>query len=174
VSNGDASPAGKVYEQLVGALVAAEFDRKKTLESRGTAILTTSGSLLTLIFSLTVVVSGKDAKFGSHWAVMLLMASLLAFVVSAVIAIFIATYGSKYTLTGRMVLGKLTEDEIWAKTEDDARRMWVKRQVNTINTLRTGNSRKANAVMWSLIAQVQVLAITLLSSSVAIEFWGRL
>jgi hypothetical protein len=90
VSSGDASPAGKVYEQLVGAHVAAEFDRKKTLEGRGTTILTTSGSLLTLIFGLTVVVSGKDAKFGNHWAVLLLMAALLAFVVSAVIAIFIA------------------------------------------------------------------------------------
>ena len=164
------SAAGKVYEQLVGAVVAAEFDRKKILEGRGTTILTTSGSLLTLIFGLTVVVSGKDAKFGNHWAVLLLMASLLAFVVSAVIAIFIATYGSKYTLAGRPLLESLTENETWEdKSEDEARRMWVKRQVNTSLSLRKGNNRKVKAVTWSLAAQV--LAITLLSSSVAIEFW---
>src|ERR1700733_1286148 len=93
-NGGDLNPAGKVWEQMAAAVVAAEFDRKKTLEARGTTILTTSGSLLTLIFGLTVVVSGKDARFEDPWAVMLLMGSLLAFVFSAVIAIFVAVYGS--------------------------------------------------------------------------------
>lgn len=51
---------GKVYEQLVGAVVTAEFDRKKSLEGRGTTIVTTSTSLLALIFGLTVIVTGKD------------------------------------------------------------------------------------------------------------------
>lgn len=164
------SAAGKIYEQMVGAVVAAEFDRKKTLEGRGATILTTSGSLLTLIFGLTVVVTGKDAKFGNPWAVLFLMASLLAFVVSAVIAIFIAINGSKYTLAGRPLLESLTENEIWEdKSEDEARRIWVKRQVNTGLTLRKGNNRKAKAVTWSLAAQV--LAVTLLSLSVVVELW---
>jgi hypothetical protein len=166
-------PAGKIYEQLAASVVATEFDRKKTLEGRGTAILTTSGSLLTLIFGLTVVVSGKGARFQNHWAVVLLMASLVAFVVSAVVAIFIATYGSKYTLPAQSWLETLTENEAWEDTtehaEDDARRTWVKRQINTTVSLRKGNNRKAKAVTWSLAAQV--LAITLLALSVAVELW---
>lgn len=92
-TSGNVNPAGKVWEQMLGAVVAAEFDRKKTLEGRGTTILTTSGSLLTLIFGLTVVVSGKDAKFENPWAIMFLMGALFAFVVSAVIAIYIAAWG---------------------------------------------------------------------------------
>jgi hypothetical protein len=166
----DVSAAGKVYEQMVGAVVAAEFDRKKTLEGRGTTILTTSGSLLTLIFGLTVVVSGKDTRFENQWAVMFLMASLLAFVVSAFIAIFIAINGSTYTLAGQPLLESLTTNETWEdKSEDEARRIWVKRQVNTSLSLRKGNNRKAKAVTWSL--GTQVLAVTLLSLSVVVELW---
>lgn len=164
------SPAGKVYEQLVATIVAAEFDRKKTLEGRGATILTASGTLLTLIFGVTVLVTGKDYVFGSGLSALLLMASLAAFVVSATIAIFIAAYGTAYTLVGRETLERLTGDEFWEnKTEDDARRMWVQRQVNTIKTLRTGNDRKATAVIWSLVAQV--VAVSLLSASVAVELW---
>jgi hypothetical protein len=37
-----------------------------------------------------------------------------------------------------------------ARTEDDARRMWVNRQINIIKTLRRGNNRKAKSVTWSL------------------------
>jgi hypothetical protein len=152
-------------------VVAAEFDRKKTLEVRGTTILTASGSLLTLIFGLTVLVTGKDYVFGSGISAVLLMASLAAFVVSAIIAIFIAAYGTAYRLVGRETLECLTGDEFWEKkTADEARRMWVQRQVNTIKTLRRGNNRKATAVIWSLAAQV--LAMTLLSLSVAVELWS--
>lgn len=162
------NPAGKVFEQLVTAVAAAEFERKKTLEGRGATIVTTSTSLLTLIFALTVIVTGKDHVFESHCAVILLLASLAAFVISAVIAIFIAASGTTYSLTGRDTLERLTANENWEdRTEDDARRMWVNRQVKTIGKLRTGNNRKAKAVTWSLA--VQVLAIALLSASVAIE-----
>jgi hypothetical protein len=167
-TDADVSPAGKVYEQLVSAVTTAEFDRKKTLEGRGATIITTSTSLLALIFGLTVIVTGKEHLFHSHCAVKLLIASLAAFVLSAVIAIFIATYGTAYRLTGPETLEHLTDHKNWEdRTEDDARRMWVNRQVNTINTLRRGNDRKAKAVTWSLA--VQVLAIALLSAAAAIE-----
>jgi hypothetical protein len=154
---------------MAAAVVAAEFDRKKTLEGRGTTILTTSGSLLTLIFGLTVVVSGKDARFEDPWAVTLLMGSLFAFVVSAVIAIFVAVYGSKYKLADPDFLDSLTTHEMWEENEDQARRIWVRRQINTAISLRKGNNRKVKLVTWSLAAQV--LAITLLSLSVAVELW---
>lgn len=74
-------------------------------------------------------------------------AALATFVLSAVIAIFIATYGTAYSLTGPETLDHLTDHENWEdRTEGDARRMWVNRQVNTITTLRRGNDRKAKAV----------------------------
>lgn len=81
-NDGAINPAGKIWEQMASTVVAAEFDRKKTHEGRGTTILTTSGSFLTLIFGLTVVASGKDTRSQDPWATMLLIASLLTLVVS--------------------------------------------------------------------------------------------
>jgi Enoyl-(Acyl carrier protein) reductase len=157
-----------VLEGKVGS-GAAEFDRKKTLEGRGTTILTTSGSLLTLIFGLTVVVSGKDAKFENPWAVMFLMGALFAFVVSAVIAIYIAAWGSTYLLASDDMLAGLTTHQWWEMSEDEARRTWVARQVNTARSLRKSNHSKVEWIKRSLIAQVA--AVALLSASVAIELW---
>ncbi|MHA7665613.1 hypothetical protein [Mycolicibacterium sp. HS_4_1] len=160
-------PAGKVYEQLVAAVAAAEFDRKKALEGRGTIVVTTSTSLLTLIFGLTAVVTGSDHMFKNRCAVELLIASLSAFLVSAVIAIFIAAQTTTYKLPALDTIMNLTGDDCWHAPEDDARRMWVDRQAHTIKSLREGNNRKAEALTWSLGAQV--LAIALLSASVAID-----
>lgn len=53
------SPAGKVWQSMVSDLLAAEFDRRKTLAGRGATLLTASASLVTLIFGLTVIVTGK-------------------------------------------------------------------------------------------------------------------
>jgi hypothetical protein len=81
------------------------------------------------------------------------MTSLAAFVWSAVTAILIATYGRTYTLVGLETVEHLT-DKNGEDGTDDARRMWVNRQVNTIKALRSGNDRKAKAATCSLGGQV--------------------
>jgi hypothetical protein len=128
--------------------------------------------MLTLIFGLTVIITGKDYTFRNHCAVWFLTLALAAFVVAAVIAIFIQTYGFKYTVTSTATLDGLVQDANWHRTEDDARRMWVSRQVQTIKSLRHGNNRKAALVIWSL--GFEVLAIALLALSVGFELHTRL
>ena len=76
------SAAGKIYE-LVAALLVGEEDRRKRVEGRAATILTTSTTMLTLIFGLTIFVSGKDYTFRNHCAVWFLTLALAAFVVSS-------------------------------------------------------------------------------------------
>ncbi len=166
------SAAGKVYETLVGSLLTAEQDRRKSVEGRGATILTTSTTMLTLIFGLTIILTGKDYVFRNHNAVCFLTLALAAFVVSAAVAIFVQTYGFKYAVTSTKTLESLVEEVNWDRTEDDARRMWVNRQVQTIKSLRQGNNRKAGLAMWSL--GFEVLAIALLALSVGLELHTRL
>src|SRR6476659_5906451 len=80
------SAGGRVYEQMMAAVMAAEYDRRKAVEGRGAAILTTSTTMLTLIFGLTVLVIGKDQPFKNHLALWFVTSALAAFVLSAVIA----------------------------------------------------------------------------------------
>jgi len=69
---------------MVKDLLAAKYDRRARMEGRGSTIVTTSASLLTVVFGLTVVVTGKDYVFANCYAVFALLAALLAFVISAV------------------------------------------------------------------------------------------
>ncbi|MGB9248453.1 MAG: hypothetical protein WCC28_01530 [Mycobacterium sp.] len=80
----------------VSDLLAAEFDRRKTLEGRGAALMTASVCLVTLIFALTVILTGKDHVFANRYAVYFLLAALVSFVISAVIAIMVQTRGFNY------------------------------------------------------------------------------
>jgi hypothetical protein len=158
---------------MIESLVTAEFDRRKTLEGRGATLLTASGTMLTLIFGLTVLVTGKDAVFADRCAVDLLIAALAAFVVSAVVAIFVQTYGFKYRTPSREFLREVVDDnDNWGRRADDAARMWARRRVNTIASLREGNNTKAVLVAVSLWSQV--IAIALLSGSVGLELHHRL
>ncbi|MCV7423812.1 hypothetical protein H7K45_24970 [Mycobacterium yunnanensis] len=166
------SPAGQLYLAMASELLTAEFDRRKTLESRGSALLTSSGTLLTLIFGLTVIVTGKDHVYADRCSVILLLAALVAFVLSAVIAIFVQTYGFRYAVLSQDGLRSLPRDDAeWARRADDATRAMLSKKVSTICSLRNGNNTKATLVAFSL--GFQVVAIALLSASVGFELWGR-
>ncbi len=168
------APAGKVWQSMVSDLLAAEFDRRKTLEGRGATLLTASVSLVTLIFGLTVIVTGKDHVFANRYAVFTLLAALVAFVISAVIAIVVQTRGFDYDVVKRKSLKQLTDPNapFWAKSADDAVRADVSQHVKTICSLRDGNDTMATRVTWSL--RFQLLAIVLLSVSVGLELHARI
>ncbi len=161
-----------MYEKLVGILLAGEEDRRRRVEGRGATILTTSTAMLTLIFGLTIFVSGKDYTFKNHFAVWFLTLALAAFLVSAVIAIFIQAYRFSYSVLSTATLESLVKDTNWGRTEDDARQMWIESQVETIKTLRRSNKAKSDLAVWSL--GFEVLAITLLAFSVGLELHTRL
>jgi len=167
------SPAGRIYQEMVSNLLLAEFDRRRILEGRGATLITSSASMLTLIFGLTVLVTGKDHLLENRWAAWILLGALVAFVTSAVIAIFVQTHGYKYTVASRDTLKSLARDDTeWARWPDDALRSWLTRQVNTICSVRDGNDKKADHVVWSL--RCQVAAVVLLAASVGCELYGRL
>jgi hypothetical protein len=172
-SGDDVSPAAKIYQSMASDLLAAEFERRKTLEGRGATLLTASASLVTLIFGLTVVVTGKDHVFANHTAVILLCLALVPFVLSALIALAVQTYGFKYQVIDRKSLDKLAEThEFWVRSADYAVRDDVSQQVKTISTLRGGNDTMAALVLVSLA--FEVLATILLSISVGLELYTRL
>lgn len=168
----DISPAGKVYQTMVGSLLATEYDRRAKIEARGSTIVTTSASLLTLVFGLTVVVTGKDYAFTNGFAILALLAALLAFVLSTVLGIVIQNYSFAYKVIGPDTLKQLTDNASWGQSADDAARRDVSQQVTTICSLRDVNERKSRLVTMSLV--LQAVAIALLSVSVGIELFGRM
>ncbi len=158
---------------MVRDLLAAEYDRRTKMEGRGSVIVTASASLLTVVFGLTVIVTGKDYVFANCYAVFALLAALLAFVISAVLGIVVHAYGFKYQTVDRKTLVGLTENEaMWTLSADRAVREDIRQQVRTTTTLRGTNEKMAKLVLASLV--FQVLAVMLLSASVGLELFGRM
>jgi len=167
----DKSDPGGIYAEHEGDLLAAEYDRRKVLEARGDSIIKTSSGVIALIFALTIFISGKDYTFTNHWgSVWVIVASLAAFLASATIAIYLQSWGLKYTITGKSTLDKMTQ-EFWHLDAENAERMCLQRNINTTLSLRDGNDRKASAAQYSVM--LQVVAVVLLSVSLVFELTGR-
>lgn len=83
------SPAdvGLEYSKYAEALLAAEDGRKASLEQRGLAVITTSGTLATLVFGLVAVLTEANnykLPYSAHgW----IGAALIAFVIAAVLGL---------------------------------------------------------------------------------------
>ncbi len=176
--SGEPSPAGKVYQASVTAMLAAEFERRKTLEARGTTLLTSSTSVTAIIFALTVLVTGRDAVLANRWAGYVLIASLAAFVAAAVYGILIQAKLQPYEVANREYLLTLTTEELWSQPADDAVRSDVAQKVRTLGGpngdggLRAANDTKARwvdaGVRW------QLGAVGLLALAMGLELWTRM
>jgi hypothetical protein len=74
LDDGRAEPPNRRIRVKFAAFIQ-QFDRRAKMESRGSTIVTASASLLTVIFGLTVLVTGKNYAFGKllHSARMLVL-----------------------------------------------------------------------------------------------------
>jgi hypothetical protein len=85
-----ADTAPDVYTDFVKLLLEAEATRRTALEDKGGAVISTSGTLVTLLFGLVAVVTGADTftlPGASHgW----LIAAIVFFAVASLIAILIS------------------------------------------------------------------------------------
>ncbi|PYE14065.1 hypothetical protein DFR67_114164 [Williamsia limnetica] len=162
---------GEVYAKHITERLAAEVERKKTLEGRGTTLVTTSSTLLTIIFALTVFITGKEAsfKFNNDVAIWFLLAALLVFVASAVAAIYVQTFAIKYTVTSAQSLRGMVETNHWNDPADLAQRECAWHDMETTLSIRSANDEKAGYVIGSFV--LQVAAIFLLGVSLGIELF---
>lgn len=156
--------AGVVFADFVEKELKAERERRVSLEARGLGVLTTSGTLVTLIFALGALVTGVD-KFeldtASLWP---LAGALLAFVVAAFLGL-LANRLRRYEVTQPAQLHEWRDrDGAWNDTADKARRVVTRANILTLASLRQGNNAKADLVDAALWAQLT--AVLLLAASV--------
>lgn len=175
---GEVSAAGKVFQASVTAMLTAESDRRKMLEARGTTLLTSSTSVTTIIFALTVLVTGRDSVLVNRCAVYVLIGSLFAFLVAAGFGIRIQTKLHPVDLASREYLMKLTDNDRWGWTADRAVRNDVADKVRALGGadgtggLRGANNTKARWVRTG--SRFQLGGVALLAVAMSLELWTRL
>ena len=85
-----ASSGPDVYSDFVKTLIDAEATRKTSTESKGTAVITTSSALVTILFGLVAVVTSRTAFKLPSSAHGWLVAAIVAFVLAAATAILVS------------------------------------------------------------------------------------
>lgn len=155
---------GETYAKFIEAELKTEMERRASLDARGLGIVTSSTALITLMFSLSVLITGKDYTFGvlGQGGVVV---SLLLFIVAGVLGIA-ANQAREYEVTHEDTLYEMLGAH-WTDDEVDARNTCAYRNVVSIQSLRRGNESKAEQITWALF--FQVAAITALAISLAGE-----
>jgi len=145
---------GETYAAFIESELKREHDRRSALDARAIALSTTSSALLTLVFAITVIVTGKEYQFSSAGARGLLL-SLALFVVAAVLGL-IANVSRKYQVADRDTLREMTNGH-WTDTEVDARNICAGLSVTTIATLRCGNDFKDDLIRVAFGLQITAI-----------------
>jgi hypothetical protein len=162
VTTSEPDGPGAEYSEFFKLLTETQDARKASIEQRGLAVITTSGTLATLLFGLTALVS-KAADFElprqAHGP---LGVAMVAFVAAALLALLtnIPLFYLDVKIGG-------TADELrklWAKTRDDALILLTSTRAKVVKRAQQVNSLKA----WLLVAAMVAEVVGIISVALAV------
>jgi len=150
--------AGSEYARLISDQLAEERDRKKSLEQRGTAVVTTVSALTSLLLGLGALVT-KSASFSlPEQARPFVVWALISFVVAAVLAVA-TNLPVGYREPDIPGLRRLVTPENWGDNQDTGSISVADVQVTIIESARKANGRKALLLVAALSAEVVAVAL---------------
>ena len=150
------SSGGELYRAYIERELDNESALKASLEARGVAVITSSGTFVTLLFGLVAVVTKSEGFQLPHTARVALYAAIPLFVVSAVAAI--ATNRPRmYAAVGPDELRAAVKTR-WSDTARDASQRIAATDVKVLIAARLANRRKARLLMAAMASQIAALA----------------
>lgn len=143
---------GKTYCAYIEFELKAERDRRTMFDARGQILVTTAGTLVTVMAGVAAFVR-TGAGFGLPRPALGALAVALFGLGSAAACGIVAGWNYLYAAATPKTLDRMISDR-WGDDEIDARNHVATAQIWTIETLRRGNNRKAN---WIAAGQVALL-----------------
>jgi hypothetical protein len=156
--------AGEAYSAFIKTQLKAEYDRRASLDGRGIALVTTSGTFVTLIFALATFGLGKDYQ-PSSVARLLVLGAVVGLCLAALLGL-VANALRRYEVMKGGALLAMTREH-WRDGDELARRVCADSDARTTVTLRSGNERKADLITAGLVAQLA--GISAVVAAVAVE-----
>jgi len=150
------SEGGLKYAAFVEQELKAERDRRTNLEARAQTIITTSGTVVTLLAAV--------GAFGGAWAKRAvprtidypLVVTVTMFTFAVLFAV-LSTFIFKYSVVDLKSLERLPRAN-WGDSDDIAVKNITAMNVTTIGTLRRGNNKKVVLLMVAWCAQLFAVA----------------
>jgi hypothetical protein len=140
----DAEGGRAVFAELIRELLAAEDERRESLEARGGSVITVSGALVTLLLGLAALATKEKSFTLPEAARDRLSIAVFAFVLAALLSTLLPT--------------------IWDRGTDFALKKATATRLEQLATTQTANDRKARALLGAVAAQV--VAVLLLAWAV--------
>ena len=155
VRSGRVSDQGKVYAAFIEGELKAERERRTAYDTRGQALVTTSGALVTLIGGFAALVRAGSGTRPPIAGLYVFGAALVLFVGAA--ACGIAAGWNRHHAVATIATLKRMLTEHWKDDEVTARNNVSTVYRATVDTLRQANDFKAKWVSIGLILQVCAL-----------------
>ncbi len=156
--------AGVAYAKLIADQLTEERNRKSSLEARGVTVITTSGTLATLLFALTAgLTAAASFKLPANAKLPLLLA-LIAFVIAAMTGL--ATNAPMlYREPTPQGLRTLVDARYWTAPARVGQERVAESQIVSLAAARVANNRKVQLLMVAISAEL--LAVIFLAWAVA-------
>jgi hypothetical protein len=149
--------------KLIDDQLTHERNVRASLESRAVAVVTTSGTLVTLLLALAATVTKPPDFRLSASAAIFILASLVVFIASAVLAI-VAIGPRKHVAISEKDLEEWVEKS-WDSSEDLQGPNLALASIGLIRGTREINQHKGHILLLAILAQI--LAVLLLALAVA-------
>lgn len=156
---GSAVYSGYIKDQLV-----EQDARKESIEKRGLAVITSSGTIVSLLFGLVAVLTSADGYTLPSDAEPWLIAALVAFVLAALAGI-VTNVPLLYLAVKPPQLRRLVDD-FWADGPETAEKRVAATQLKVLARAKSMNAAKG----WILVAAVlaQLSAVVFLALAVRV------
>jgi hypothetical protein len=158
--------AGTHYAELIKDQLQRERDRKDSFEKRAEWVVASSGSLTTVLLAIAAFVTKVEGFSLASWPRALLIATLLFFLICAMLAIRINRPVKYMETTIHDLEGIVIQPSYWKADESIGLRRTAENRVGMLDAARTANNRKAGLLRWCL--RLQVAGISLLAGSVVL------
>lgn len=133
--------------------LAEERTTKMRLEDRAQSVITSSGTLTTLLFALAALVTQVEGFTLAAGATWLLLAAVIAFLV-AIAAALIASGPGTYQEVTEASLGAMAKADALGAPETDAAPSIANALVEIIKGARAGNKSKAESLRVAVVAEL--------------------
>lgn len=149
--------SGGGYGQLISDQLGEERDRKKSLEQRGNAVITTSSVIASLLLGLGAIAG--DSFVLTPKARPFVLWALVAFVVSAILAVGTSLpFGYREaTASG---LRKLVTKERWRDDAETVAASTASLEIDILQRARKWNRVKAFLLIFAIGSQVLAVGLT--------------
>ncbi|MFC3453060.1 hypothetical protein [Amycolatopsis speibonae] len=160
----DEQPAGR-YRTLLLDQLADERSKKGSIEQRGIAVITTSGTLVAVTLGFVALATRAPGFTLPHTAVILLVSALTVLVAAAVLGLLI-NVPARVPLIDAADLIVVAESSDWSIVDGESAREEYRQQARLLAGLRKVNRIRARALFGGLV--LEVTAVLAQAASVVI------